>query len=186
MNGCLTDNIITSKRIIAIKQRRRNEPNLLPAAFSFSNDFEAAGGSLGSRISCCIREIAPGEDVGDSIERNIAANDFASVCDDDETLSEAVLAISPALRLEQHFLRDGGTWDNGMSVLQLDGPLPMTCEVDLPVLAFLNQMYGVRTVSENIARFEEHSGAGTGALVAQLLPAVRLFVRNGFLEAADS
>ena len=128
----------------------------------------------------------PDEDVGEAIERNMVANDFASVCDDDDTLLEAVLEISPALRLEQQFLRDGGTWDNGRSVLHLDGPLPMTCEVDLPVLAFLNQMDGVSTVAENIARFEEHSGAGTGTLITQLLPAVRLFLRNGFVEAAES
>ena len=62
----------------------------------------------------------------------------------------------------------------------------LTCEVDLPVLAFLNQMDGVRTVRENIARFAELGGAEAGPLSDQLLPAVRLFVRNGFLEAVDS
>ncbi len=116
----------------------------------------------------------------------MAANDFTSLCSDDDVLLQAVLSMSPALLLEQRYAREGSTWTDGTSVLRFDGALPMSCEVDLAVLAFLNQMDGTRSVAENIQRFEERSGAAAGSLTDQLLPAVRLFMANGFLEAVDS
>ena len=128
----------------------------------------------------------PEASMGDSILKSFAANDFAGLCEDDATLLEAVLSISPALQLEQRFSRDNDAWDEGTSVLKLDNPLPMECEVDLPVLAFINQIDGKRTVRESIARFTKLTGTDVAELSTQLLPAVRLFISNGFLEPTDA
>lgn len=126
----------------------------------------------------------PDEDIGDSIRRAMLANDFLQLCDDDETMLEAVLAVSPDLELEQKFLRDDNSWASKSAMLRLTGGLPLETEVDLPILAFFNQLDGRRSLRKCIARFCTATGADSQALTPQLLPVVRLFISNGFIEAA--
>ena len=130
-------------------------------------------------------ESEPDEDIGESIERNMLANDFLQLCDDDETILEAVLAVSPDLELEQKFLRDDNSWASDSAMLRLTGGLPMETEVDLPILAFFNQLDGRKPLRECIGAFCTATGAHSEALTPQLLPVVRLFIGNGLIEAVE-
>jgi hypothetical protein len=121
---------------------------------------------------------------GDAVRRGIAACDFLERCRDDAALLEARVAIAPQLTLEQQFARTEDNWRPRMSLLRMDDGLGMDAEVDLPVLAFVNQLDGAATVRECIERFATSVGAGFDRLAADLLPVVRLFVGRGFLVPA--
>jgi methylase of polypeptide subunit release factors len=127
----------------------------------------------------------PVDDVGDAVRDRIAACDFLELCQDDESLLDATLRISTAVELEQRFSRTDEGWDSTRVALQVTEGLPLEAEIDLPVLAFLNQVDGKRSVRECIGSFCELTGAEPGELTRQLLPAIRLFVGNGILEAAE-
>lgn len=130
----------------------------------------------------------PGEPVdesGDAVAERIAACDFLELCEDDETLLDATLRISACIELEQRFGRSDEGWRSQRVVLQVTEGLPLETEIDLPILAFLNQVDGNRSLRDCIGRFCELTAAEPGELTRQLLPAIRLFIRNGVLEAAD-
>jgi hypothetical protein len=127
----------------------------------------------------------PIDDVGTAVRDRLAACDFLELCEEDDSLLDATLRISPAVELEQRFSRSDGGWDSNRVALQVTTGLPLEAEIDLPVLAFFNQIDGARSVRECIAAFCELTAADTGELTRQLLPAIRLFVGNGILEAVD-
>jgi SAM-dependent methyltransferase len=127
----------------------------------------------------------PVDDVGDAVRQRIAACDFLELCEDDDSLLDASLRISPAVELEQRFSRSDEGWNSKRVALQVTAGLPLEAEIDLPVLAFLNQVDGKRCVRDCIAAFCELTAAEPGELTRQLLPALRLFVSNGILEAAE-
>jgi hypothetical protein len=127
----------------------------------------------------------PVDDVGEAVRDRIAACDFLELCQDDESLLDATLRISPAVELEQRFSRTDEGWHSKRVALQVTAGLPLEAEIDLPVLAFLNQVNGNRSVRECIGSFCELTAAEPGELSRQLLPAIRLFVGNGILEATD-
>jgi methylase of polypeptide subunit release factors len=93
----------------------------------------------------------------------------------------SVLGISPELTLEQQFGRHDGGWQPRMSVLRMTDGLSMSAEVDLPVMAFLNQLDGRSTLRQCIEDFAGKVGGDAEKLTADLLPIVRLFVGRGFL-----
>jgi hypothetical protein len=127
----------------------------------------------------------PVDDAGDAVRDRIAACDFLELCQDDNSLLDATLRISAAVELEQRFSRTDEGWDSTRVALQITKGLPLEAEIDLPVLAFLNQVDGKRSIRDCIASFCELTAAESGELTRQLLPALRLFVSNGILEAAD-
>ena len=93
--------------------------------------------------------------------------------------------LAPELTLEQQFARHDDAWSPGKNLLRLAGSLPADAEVDLPVLAFLNQIDGQKTVRECIEKFSDITGAQSDKLTAELLPAVRLFIGRRYLVASD-
>jgi len=117
--------------------------------------------------------------------QGLAACDFLDLCNDDDSLLEATLRLAPELTLEQHFARRDNEWNPGKNLLRLAGSLPADAEVDDPVLAFLNQIDGQKTIRECIEKFSDITGAPSKKLTAELLPAVRLFIGRRYLEAAD-
>ena len=127
----------------------------------------------------------PVDEVGNAVRERIAACDFLELCRDGDSLLDATLRISPAVELEQRFSRSDEAWHSTHVALQVTAGLPLEAEIDLPVLAFLNQVDGGRTVRECIASFCKLTAAAPGELTRQLLPAIRLFISNGILEAAD-
>lgn len=127
----------------------------------------------------------PTEDVGTAVRERIAACDFLELCQDDDSLLDATLRIPTAVELEQRFLRSDEGWSSTRVALQVTDGLPLEAEIDLPVLAFLNQVDGKRNVRECIASFCELTAAEPGELTRQLLPAIRLFIGSGILEAAE-
>jgi SAM-dependent methyltransferase len=127
----------------------------------------------------------PVDDVGKAVRERIAACDFLELCQHDDSLLDSTLRISPAVELEQRFGRTDQGWDSTRVALQVTRGLPLEAEIDLPVLAFLNQIDGNRSVRECIAAFCELAAAEPGELTRQLLPAIRLFVGNGILEPAE-
>ncbi len=127
-------------------------------------------------------------DAGEAVANAIAACDFLDLCSDDETLLEASLGLSPKVKLEQQFSRDDGGWSTDTIMLRMTNGLIMDAQVDVPVMAFLNQLDGQSTLRECIARFAQATGAtqDVAAITKQLLPAVRLFIGRGFVEPAES
>jgi methylase of polypeptide subunit release factors len=130
----------------------------------------------------------PGEPPGDSgpaISDRMAACDFLEICDDDDSLLAATLRIPDGIELEQRFNRTEQGWNTKRVALQVTKGLSLETEIDLPVLAFLNQVDGERSLQECIAIFCELTEAEPTEMTRQLLPAIRLFIGNGILEAAE-
>ena len=127
----------------------------------------------------------PVEESGQAVSQRIAACDFLELCKDDDSLLDATLGISDSVELEQRYTRSDQCWQSQRVVLQVTAGLPLETEIDLPILAFLNQVDGRRTVRECIGTFCELTEAEPGELTRQLLPAIRLFIGNGVLVAAD-
>jgi methylase of polypeptide subunit release factors len=95
----------------------------------------------------------PIDEVGEAVAARIAACDFLELCEDDDSLLDATLRISPAIELEQRFSRSDEGWDSTRVALQVTAGLPLEAEIDLPVLAFLNQVDGNRCVRDCIDAF---------------------------------
>jgi methylase of polypeptide subunit release factors len=130
----------------------------------------------------------PGEPIDESgaaVSDRIAACDFLELCKDDDSLLDATLKISDSVELEQRFQRSDEGWQSQRIVLQVTRGLPLETEIDLPILTFFNQVDGSSSLRDCIGTFCELTAAETGELTRQLLPAIRLFLGNGVLEAAD-
>ena len=123
-------------------------------------------------------------DAGHAVLRGIAARDFLQEHDAESKLLDAVLELSPFLTLEQQFSRVEDHWEGQKSVLALTDGMPMEAEIDMPVMAFLNQMDGSRNVRECVSRFAEAAKADEKKIAGDFLPIVRLFIARGFLRAA--
>lgn len=130
----------------------------------------------------------PGEPIDESgaavIDR-IAACDFLELCEDNESLLDATLRIPATVELEQRFTRSDEGWQSQRVALQITAGLSLETEIDLPILAFLNQVDGIKNLRDCIGTFCELTAAEPGELTRQLLPAIRLLIGNGILEAAD-
>ena len=124
------------------------------------------------------------QDAGDAVRRGIGACDFLDTAADDETLLEAVLTVAPDLALQQQFHYVDGAWQPQSSLLRMAHGLSMDAEVDLPVMAFLNQLNGQNTLRETLDEFSSAVGADKGKLAADLLPVIRMFIGRGFIEPA--
>jgi hypothetical protein len=122
---------------------------------------------------------------GESVRKNIAACDFLERCSNDEALLGATLTISPDITLEQQFSRQDHLWEPRSSVMRLTDGLPMDAEVDMPILAFLNQIDGEKSLQIVLEEFGTTVGADIAKLTANLLPIVRLFIGRGFLEPVE-
>jgi hypothetical protein len=127
-------------------------------------------------------EIEPG--AAAAVRRGIDACDFLDDASDDEALLDSVLTIAPELTLQQHFHHHDGAWQVQSSLLRMTHGLPMDAEVDLPILAFLNQLNGQGTLRETLGKFSRAVGSDPGKVAGDLLPIIRLFVGRGFVEPA--
>jgi len=127
-----------------------------------------------------------GDDAGAAIKESIAARDFLELCKDDDSLLEACVTIAPAARLTQHFERAGDSWEGQSAFLRLESALPAEAEIDMPILAFLNQLGGNTTLREALADFGGKVGVQPGDLASQLLPALRTLLARGLLVAVDA
>lgn len=121
-----------------------------------------------------------GETASFALRRSIDAQDFLQLCDDDASLLEAVLRISPKVATEPATVNEAG---QPTSVLLRRGDgLPVVAELDLAVMVFLQQIDGQRTLAEAIARFSEVTETDTKNVQSELVAAARLFVTQGFVE----
>jgi len=121
---------------------------------------------------------------GDAVRRGIDACNFLNEAADDETLLDAVLMVAPDLTLQQQFHYDDGAWQPQTSLLRMAHGLPMDAEVDLPIMAFLNQLNGRNTLRETLSEFSSAVGADSDKLAADLIPVMRIFIERGFIEPA--
>ena len=127
----------------------------------------------------------PQEDLGTAVSTSMSACDFLELCDEDESLLDATIKVADSAELVQSFSRDGDAWKSRRNLVKLTQGLPLETEIDLPILAFLNQVDGKRTLRESIARFCELTSADSSRLSRELLPAVRMLIGNGVLTPAD-
>ncbi len=127
-----------------------------------------------------------GKDAGEAVQKGIAACDFLEQCSSDDALLGATLTISPDISLEQHLSREDGLWKPQSSVMRMTNGLPMDAEVDMPILAFLNQIDSEKSLQTILEAFGKAVGTDNiTKLTADLLPIVRLFIGRGFLEPAE-
>lgn len=126
------------------------------------------------------------EDAAGAVRRGIRNCDFLEQCSDDATLLDAVLTIAPDLSLMQQFSWEDGQWRPDSSLLRLAGALPMDAEVDVPILAFLNQIDGRSNLRTTLEQFSGAVNADKDKLSADLLPIVRLFIGRGFMLPVES
>lgn len=125
-------------------------------------------------------------DAGGAVRRGIGACDYLERVAEDAALFSAILAIAPQLTLDQRFSRADDTWRPERSLLRMDDGLAMDAEVDVPIMAFLNQIDGTSKLDECIDRFAEAVGADAGKLATELLPVMRLLIGRGFLVPAPA
>lgn len=126
-----------------------------------------------------------GDNPASAVRAGITACDFLARCADDRQLLAARLRLSPALKLEQRFRREDDDWRPEHSLLWVDNGLRMDAEVDIQVIAFLQQITPAQPLGDVIAAFANVVGADAQKLAADLLPVVRLFVGRGFLEPVE-
>ena len=124
-------------------------------------------------------------DCGAAVTQLVEASDFLDACDDAESLEAATLEFSPALELEQRLKRTGDDWEPARIVLRTTDGLPNDAEIDVPILAFLDQLDGRRSVGEVLDDFCAKTGADRAKLGPEMLGVIRLFVARGFLEPAS-
>ena len=127
----------------------------------------------------------PRENLGTAVSTSMSTCDFLELCDEDESLLDATIKIADNAELVQRFSRDGDAWKSRHNVVKLTQGLPLETEIDLPILAFLNQVDGKRTLRESIDRFCKLTAADSSQLSRELLPAVRMLIGNGVLAPAD-
>jgi SAM-dependent methyltransferase len=123
-------------------------------------------------------------DAGDAVRRGIAACDYLERVAADEALLGETLAIAAQLTLDQKFRRADAAWRPERSILRMDDGLAMDAEVDIPIMAFLNQLDGSSTLGVCIDQFAAAVGADCAKLKADLLPVVRQLLGRGFLVTA--
>ncbi|MDX1517627.1 MAG: methyltransferase [Woeseiaceae bacterium] len=121
-----------------------------------------------------------GETASFALRRSIDAQDFLQLCDDDASLLDAVLRVSPKVATEPTAVNDAGQPTSVM--LRRGDGLPVVAELDLAVMVFLQQIDGQRTLSEAIARFSELTKTDIKNVQGELVAAARLFVTQGFVE----
>lgn len=124
-------------------------------------------------------------DAEETVRRGIEACDFLDLCSDDATLLEASLSIAPDLRLSQDHKHQDGLWVPTQAQLRLNRSISMQAEVDVSIIAFLNQIDGLKTVSQCINAFCDATSIKPNDVNDQLLSAVRTFISRGFLLPAD-
>ena len=122
------------------------------------------------------------DDAGGAVRAGLTACDFLDRCADDKALLEARLRLSPALKLEQQFGREGDQWLPDRSMLWMDNGLRMEAEVDMQIIAFLHQLDPRKCIGEVIQAFGTTVGADADKLTRELLPVLRLFIGRGFIE----
>jgi len=120
----------------------------------------------------------------DAVRRGIDSCDLLDKASDDEILLGSTLRIAPELKLQQEFDYADGGWQVHSSLLRMAHGLPMDAEVDLPIMAFLNQLNGQNTLQETLSNFSQAVGAEPGKLTADLMPIIRMFIGRGFIEPA--
>ncbi len=155
---------LTDRHVVAIHPGmvviRKRQGNNWFHVHDFASDVEdGAGAAVASAISAC-----------DCIY------EFT-----DQQLLDSVVILSPQLRLEQSFERAENAWAPGQSVLSLSGGLPLVAEVDMAVLAFLNQLDGNRTIRDCAAKFSDAANAEASKVEADFLPIIRMFMGRGFI-----
>jgi methylase of polypeptide subunit release factors len=121
---------------------------------------------------------------GDAVLRGIAANDFLEKNRDDQALLDSTLMLSPYLRLEQEYGRAQGQWQPTKAVLSMTDGMLMEAEVDMPVIAFLNQLDGRRSLRDCVAHFAQAAQSNEKKISADFLPIIRMFVARGFAVPA--
>ncbi|MCP5092845.1 MAG: methyltransferase [Gammaproteobacteria bacterium] len=124
-------------------------------------------------------------DAGEAVRMSIASCDFLERCRDDDALLTETLVISPDISLEQQFTRQDHAWEPRSSVVRLTNGIPMDAEIDMPILAFLNQLDGEKPLQTTLETFSKAVGADRAKLTADLLPILRLLIGRGILEAAN-
>jgi hypothetical protein len=124
------------------------------------------------------------QNAASAVRRGMEACDFLDNASDDEALLESILTIVPELTLQQQFHYIDGAWQVQSSQLRMSHGLPMDAEVDLPILAFLNQLNGQDTLRGTLEKFSQAVGSDPGKVAGDLLPIVRLFIGRGFIEPA--
>ena len=122
-----------------------------------------------------------GEGAGAAVVDRLTAYDFLKQHEDDAKFLSATLTIPPNLTMQQTHTRSDNHWEPTSSLLRADEALPMDVEVDLPILAFLNQIDGRRSLNDCIEDFAGAVGANVDKLKVELLPAIRQFVGRGVL-----
>lgn len=121
---------------------------------------------------------------GEAVLRGIGACDFLESCSDDGELGEARLKLSPYLKLEQRYGREDAHWQPETAVLTMSDGMTMEAEIDMPVMAFLNQLDGSRSVNACVERFAEVANAPADKISADFMPIIRLFIGRGFIVPA--
>lgn len=119
---------------------------------------------------------------GEAVIRGIEACDFLQRSD--EELLSSKLTLSPHLVLEQKFERESDHWQPGVAVLSMSDGMVMEAEVDMPVLAFMNQLDGSKTIEDCVAQFSEAANAPAERIRSDFLTIVRMFVGRGFVRPA--
>ncbi|MGI9236202.1 MAG: methyltransferase [Woeseiaceae bacterium] len=122
---------------------------------------------------------------GDAVRKSIAACDSLERYGEDAALLDATLTISPNVTLQQQLERQDGLWQPRSSVMRMSSGLPMDAEVDMPILAFLNQIDGEKSLQAVLDTFGKVVGADIDKLTTDLLPVIRTLIGRGFLEPTE-
>jgi methylase of polypeptide subunit release factors len=120
-------------------------------------------------------------DAGEQIQRVFAAEDFLTSLTSDDDLLDCRVALHPDHVLEQKLVAGDDGWVSRALILLPTKGIERRASIDPPVLMFLSQCNGSRTVRELIAAVAERDETDFAAAVTVGLPLVKRFLRAGFL-----
>lgn len=123
-----------------------------------------------------------GAPCGDHVARIFEAQDFLAEHRDDSRLLEARLRVVPEARLDRFHAPGDGAWREIGARLRLTTGMSSPARVDEAIANFVGCCDGVRSVGGILGAM---AAAGDSKSIAAALPAVRMLVEGGFVEAAD-
>jgi Methyltransferase small domain len=121
---------------------------------------------------------------GEAIVRHFESHDFLHTMQDDRSLLEARLYVSPGVRWEQQCEPSAGKWQVVSSQLRLASGLAYTGDIDPYVAGLVLRCNGQRPLRDLLAEMATSLGGDLEGLAPACLEVTRQLVRHGFLLPA--
>lgn len=118
---------------------------------------------------------------GDDIQLCFALRDYLESARDDAVLLDAKLKVSPAVRMNQQFRPDNGSWAGGSPELCRAQGLAFSGNVDLYIAGLVARCDGQRTLRELINELAQITKQDVNTISPQVVSMIRQLIEQAFL-----